>query len=308
MGEISSFTGVFTSMKNYIEKVIKIPFSCIVFLISIFLMFNPKLLSLIGINKWFPNQIKEIVLKIGQLFYSNMFFVSIGFVLFVLVLFGITYLPTEKIFPKDVELVNGKIKSWNSFSAFSTGINLFVLYLTTWWTYYFFINVLFNKNGFNHNFFISDKSNALYLNMTNPIIHSGYISSLNLLFMNIIFYLNIFITAYFIVQRLYQDIYILPKNSIKYNSIDTYFEYNSKVLTNSSDEETKIAILRYKHWDEAKYLLVKIPLTKNTFEWERWQQKEVWKLRKIPPAKKSIYIVLEDKELTNVIYAFDNFK
>lgn len=80
MGEISSFTGVFTSMKNYIEKVIKFPFRALFFDIYISDV-QSKLLSLIGINKWFPNQIKEIVLKIGQLFYSNMFFVSIGFVL-----------------------------------------------------------------------------------------------------------------------------------------------------------------------------------------------------------------------------------
>lgn len=128
------------------------------------------------------------------------------------------------ILPKDIEYTDGTTVSWNEYSATRRIFGMIFSLGTTWWIYYFSINILLNQNNYAENFFISQEASD---QLNNILVNSSYISAENLRFMNILYYINVLVTIMWIVKALFEIRIQSDKYSIKFEDLKNYIEMNS---------------------------------------------------------------------------------
>lgn len=223
---MGTFIEQMKQIKEYTDKHIKIPFAYILFMVDIFLLYNTKYIDLIDVESWLPYNIKKILLDLANGLYRKVFVILIALTVLVFILSLLTSYTSifRYILPKDVKYTDDTADSWNEYSAIEKICGIIIKLGTTWWIYYFLINIFLNQYSYAENFFISQDVGE---QLNNKLVSSSYISSENLGFMNILYYVNVVITIVWIVKALFEIRIPTDKYSIKFEDLHHYIEINS---------------------------------------------------------------------------------
>lgn len=260
---------------------------------------------MIDATSWVPENVKNIVLDLANSIYLN---IGMIFLVLVVILIILLFLTSKsetfnKILPKEKNYIDNMTVSWNGYSGINRVVRIIVSLATVFWIYYFLINILFNEYNFVTNFII-DKSNQLN---QNQLIVSGYMTSKNLGIMNFLFYLNLFITVFFIIRSLFEIRLPTTKYSIKSDEIDSYIPLNSFQYQNYSKETIEIILLKTKFKKKTEFLLINVQLTKRSFE--DLNHENLYKDTVEIDDKKRIYKIMNySNNLDEIIYHFDTLK
>lgn len=242
-------------VKKYSEGRLNIPFNYVVFLFTLLLVWQPDYIELIGAPRWVPASIKIILLDLANSIYSNYFLIfitSVGVLIILILLLDNTNI-INKILPKDINLIDNTTISWNQYSAINRLIYIIKVLSTTWWIYYFFINTIFNENNYVNNFFG-------FTRLNNELIVSGYMSVCELTIMNVLLWINVLTTVYFVTRSLFEIKIPTKEYYIKSDNINYYIQLNSFQQKNSIGDKIEILILKAKYRKEPRYLLISVKI------------------------------------------------
>ncbi|MBO0424077.1 hypothetical protein [Enterococcus plantarum] len=142
-------------VKKLTEDTVNIPLTYLIFLSSCFLLWKPKYISLVNVFRWIPNNIREIILGLFNVLYSNIILVFIalfGAVVVITLLSEYTSI-LDKLLPDEVEYMDNTEVSWNQYSAIRRLVSIVFTLALPIFVYYFTTNVLLNQNNFVETFF-----------------------------------------------------------------------------------------------------------------------------------------------------------
>jgi len=284
-------------IKNYTDKHIKIPFPYILFIVDVFLLYNTRYIDLIGMANWLPNNIKNILLGVTNELYGKVFLIMSVLLIAVLILSLLASYTSvfRYILPKDVEYIDDTTVSWNEYSAIRKVSGIIIRLGTTWWIYYFSINIFLNQHFHVETFFISKDVGE---QLDNILVNSSYISAKNLEFMNTLYYLNIVITIVWIVKALFEIRIPSDKYSIKFKDLSHYIEINSFKSTRNNNQ---IKILKTKYSKKEKYLIIE-------GDFESGSPFSNKNSDNIPMHKRAYKILNLSENLSDIIYHFESLQ
>lgn len=286
--------------KKLSEGIINISFHYVIFLITLFLVWQPNYVKLIAASSWVPENIEMFLLGIVNLIYQNIIPIYLTLAIILVILLLITKLTNifDKILPEDMSYSNHMKISWNQYSAMNKIIRLIINLATVFWIYYFLINVFFNPNNYVENLFRNDSKLA-----ENELITTGYMTNIDLELMTLFLWLNIIITVYLVVRSLFEIKVPISNNIIKTENIKFYIELNSFQQKNRNDEENEIIILKDKYHNKPYFYLVNVQLTRQ----EPVEVNDtIKKVNRVLPYHKRIYKVINySRDLNEIIYHFN---
>ena len=284
-------------IKKYTDKTIKIPFSYLIFGVSVLLLCNTKYIAYIDANEWLPLNIRNVVLGIVNMVYGNIgtILIVLGALFVALTLIARYTNIFSVVLPRDIEYIDGTTTSWNEYSATRRILGIILRLMTTWWVYYFLISILFNEHSYAKNFFLLPQSKATYENWgpINELIETNYISFWNLKIMNGLFGLNVVIAIAWILRALFE---------IKINTEISYIDrgkLNRYIVINDFEKdsgENSVMLLKTKNLRTEKYFLVEGKAESSI----RYQSLNGGTSQKI------VYNILDSSEnLSDIRYHFD---
>ncbi|PIC94687.1 hypothetical protein CSV69_15370 [Sporosarcina sp. P26b] len=242
---------IISTYKEYVKfsnENINIPIHYIIFLISMFLMYNPSYIDLINANSWVPSNIRDILLGVFDLIYSNIFLIYIVLMILFTSIYTLDKINIfNKILPNDEQFTDGTKVSWNQISALHRIIKCGIILITALWIYYFAINVLFNPGNYINNFFDEN----IY-----DFSETGYYDNIHSTFMQTLYYLNLVILICFIIRSLFQIKIPVSKYTLNNDHLSYYIEINFYSCTPSMGQEKRIVIMKDKYAKKSNYYLI----------------------------------------------------
>lgn len=249
------FSGVHNTIK-WSEKNTNVPIHYILFLIILFFVWKPKYIIILGAENWLPIPLQRFMLSFVNEVYSNIFVIITVLVIFSIILFVLSeYTPIlDKLLPDKERITDNEMLSWNQVSAINKIIKIIKDLLSTYWIYYFLINIILNKHNYVVNFFKYDTLSQ------NSLITENYITEFNFIFMNGIFWINVLVAIYFVVNALFQIKIPFYTSDIKGIEIDRYYGRKyimlNKFVTKGDERSKEIAILKGRHEETPIFYLV----------------------------------------------------
>lgn len=243
--------------KNMLKRK-NIPIHYIVFLIAIFLIWKQEYITKLDTRTWMPKPIQDIMYSLlNELYLNIVWLIVVLITLYSVTLVLIKYTPVfNRLTSKKIELTDNTVLTMNPYSFVSRLMKLVIHLLTTFWIYYFLINVIINKNNFIDNFFNIKEP------LQNELIISGNTTETNLILMNILFYLNLIMLLFWIYISLFQlktpkkTLFIETKKIGMSSSCNKYVKLN--MFKKEDGEVTEIAILKDRHSEIPVFYLVKL--------------------------------------------------
>lgn len=224
---MKNFIDSYNEIKKYIDKHIKIPIIFIVFIIDILLIHFE--ISISRYFEWFPNEIKELMLSVGNLIYSNFILIATSIIIVSSIIF---VLGAKFGIPKanEMEYDDGQIEVTNFISAYKRLLNILLLICTHIWILYTTLRLILEKDT---GYFIEISMDKITID-------------------HILYIWNIFVLIYIIFIKLYTIKIPNIHKKIEIFDLDIrYIALNKKVLGNLD-----YLIIKDKNLEERKYFLV----------------------------------------------------
>lgn len=288
-------------LKNLANNTVNIPLHYMLFMVSVFLMWQTKYIELINMSHWVPRNIKGILVGLSKLVYSNLFtiaYVIVGISLLIYLLAQCTAF-FQKVLPDDIRYSNSII-IWNEYSAIRRMFKMILDLGTEYFTYYFAINVLFNVHHFVDNFFSLDYT------VNNDLIKSGYLSEKTLTMIQMLFCINIICLIYYLVRALFVVRTEQTEQNIYGKEISSYIRINSSTKKNSLEEEFETVILKKKYVQPPLFLLATVKISESVYEENRVDDKEYRRINEVTKLHRNYEILNKSNDISEIIYQFDN--
>lgn len=281
---MSEIYGQVKQAGKYIDHLIKLPVRCWVFIVGIFLYFQPNVVKAINISGWFPQEIRNVVEVLFELLFDNIIFICAALLAIgIIIIFFhtlISHLPEgiyKSFFPDDVEYTDGTIESLNSYTAANRIWQLLFEMLTTIWSWYFLFIIIFENKEL-------------------LAFSSQYSSYFIILWINIFYLLWSVRNSLFIIKLPQDELYIEGDKKIRYIEI-AFFEYEGRMDYGFQNEKMKISFLKNKY--NNKYYLGKMQLTNTGQESKNFQSK-------LPVNKLEYKIINSSENFEEIRYHYEN--
>lgn len=283
-------------IRKWSEDTINISIHYVIFIITLFLVWQPKYIQMLDVESWIPSKFQTIVLSlVNDLYNNSLKVIAILFILIVIISLVTNYTSFfERILPGPINYVDGTVVKWNAYSTINRLGRIIISLLTTFWIYYFLINVLLNKYGFSENFF-NVNVNDLF---QNELILQGYMTAKQLEWMNGLFVLNVAILLYLVIRAFFQI--RIPDFTSFINTHDLHSKYVILNKNESEDKAIEIMIVKELYIKKPKFYLI----SEEQKEYNNLEKKDFLNRSKNP-----IYKVLNKSEdLEEIKYHFEYVK
>jgi len=261
--KLSEILNELKDIRKYISKIIKLPIRCWVFLFGVLCFFQPRLVRLINIKNWFPNNLYQIIDFLFRLIFDNDILIAIILILPILLIeltFKFSPLTIkEKFFTKERIVGGESIEVFSLFSAKAKLENLFIEIFTTFWSLYFLFLTLVEKSQL-LKLLNTDNSHRL---------HSYFVFFC--LFLNIIYLFIEIKDSLFVTTLPRLSNYVVRKDWKFYQEI-TFFEYMG--YPKYTKEKIRILLLKAKYVKPNMYYVAELQLTNQNLK-EKYSSSEI---------------------------------